>query len=611
MSYRNHILRRPEVRRADVLRTARRMADATVRRMERRLETRASSYGPVPLNDSHTLFGNYPMTSTGIRVDNYSASCNIVFRRCCEIIADGMGKLSPGWQLLDAAKAPNSAAVEVALVTEVANHYTTAFNLWRLIYDWAESWGNGYAWILRSRDLAPVGLFPLHPSRVSPRLVRNEDPQSPWPWDLIYQIDGGREIFLPYEILHIKGNPGFDGVTGYNVVQLHENVLAIAQAQDEYTGEFYANGAVAGGLVELPSNLPPAVVQKYQKDFQDRYTARGNRHRLAVVDSGVKFTETTISPENAQLLDSRKFSIYGIALMMGVPPTMLGDLSHGTYNNTEQQQLSFNQVKLHPEAENARQELNLKLARRPQVALRPAAAGRGRHDHADQLDPHGRGRPLEDGRGGPRGGRFARRGRGDDLSAAEHDGPAGLDAGQGGRRCVGKGGRRRGWPRRWRRGCKGGGLRRHAQRGANRARRDGRGRGAQPQYAAHAVCGARGRGPGTRREPLAEGTPGGGGGAFTRLPRCRGPLRHQGGQGRRRPDKALAEGHAEVFERKVGDFYDKHQGQVQETFTPALRALQTARARQVAEERSGDMQMPDNAAVGAYAKAQAGGAVRS
>ena len=361
MSYRNHILRRPEVRRADVLRTARRMADATVRRMERRLETRASSYGPVPLNDSHTLFGNYPMTSTGIRVDNYSASCNIVFRRCCEIIADGMGKLSPGWQLLDAAKAPNSAAVEVALVTEVANHYTTAFNLWRLIYDWAESWGNGYAWILRSRDLAPVGLFPLHPSRVSPRLVRNEDPQSPWPWDLIYQIDGGREIFLPYEILHIKGNPGFDGVTGYNVVQLHENVLAIAQAQDEYTGEFYANGAVAGGLVELPSNLPPAVVQKYQKDFQDRYSARGNRHRLAVVDSGVKFTETTISPENAQLLDSRKFSIYEIALMMGVPPTMLGDLSHGTYNNTEQQQLSFNQVKLHPEAENARQELNLKL----------------------------------------------------------------------------------------------------------------------------------------------------------------------------------------------------------------------------------------------------------
>ena len=119
---------------------------------------------------------------------------------------------------------------------------------------------------------------------------------------------------------------------------------------------------MAGGLVEVPANLPPAVVLKYQKDFQDKYSWRGNRHKLAVVDSGVKFTETTISPENSQLLESRKFSVYEIALMKGVPPTMLGDLSHGTYNNTEQQQLSFNQVKLHPQCENARQELNMKLA---------------------------------------------------------------------------------------------------------------------------------------------------------------------------------------------------------------------------------------------------------
>ena len=119
---------------------------------------------------------------------------------------------------------------------------------------------------------------------------------------------------------------------------------------------------MAGGLVEVPANLPPAVVLKYQKDFQDKYSSRGNRHMLSVVDSGVKFTETTISPENSQLLESRKFSVYEIALMKGVPPTMLGDLSHGTYNNTEQQQLSFNQVKLHPQCENAKQELNMKLA---------------------------------------------------------------------------------------------------------------------------------------------------------------------------------------------------------------------------------------------------------
>ena len=110
-------------------------------------------------------------------------------------------------------------------------------------------------------------------------------------------------------------------------MQLHENTLAISQAQGEFTGEFYKNGAIAGGLVELPAGMLPATVQKYQTDFQNKYACRGNRHMLALVDSGVKFTKTTIDPEVAQLLESRKFSIFEVCLMVGVPPTVLGDLT--------------------------------------------------------------------------------------------------------------------------------------------------------------------------------------------------------------------------------------------------------------------------------------------
>lgn len=329
------------------------------------------SYGPVPLNDTHTLFGNYPATSTGIRVDNYSAECNYVFRRGVEVIAQSMAKICRKWRLwhVDAAgKRTELRDIHHRLMTRAANHYTTAYSLWELVLSWAKGWGNGYAWILRRNDGQPLGLFPLHPSRVTPRVVRNENIESPWPWDLVYQIDGGRAVFLPYEVLHIKGNPGFDGVTGYNLVQLHENTLAIAQAQNEFSGEFFQNGAVAGGLVELPATLKPDVVQKYKRDFQDRYSSRGNRHLLAVVDSGVKFTSTTIDPQAAQLLEARKFSIYEIAMLLGVPPTVLGDLSHGTFANTEQQQLAMTTLTLHPIAENCRQELDLKMTPEPPAA---------------------------------------------------------------------------------------------------------------------------------------------------------------------------------------------------------------------------------------------------
>jgi len=303
------------------------------------------------------------MTSTGLRVDNYSAMCNYVFRRGVEIIAEAVGKLSRRWRLaeIDNPSARPERSIYSDLLTRAANPYTTAYNFAVLVQSWAKGWGNGYAWILRRNDLEPVAFYPLHPSRVIPRLFRSDDAKSPYPWDLVYQIDGGRETLLPYEILHIKGNPGFDGVQGYNLVQLHENTLATAQAQNEFAGEFFQNGAVAGGLVELPPHLKADVVLKYQRDFQDKYSSRGNRHKLALVDSGVKFTPTTIDPAAAQLLDARKFSIFEIGMLLGVPPTVLGDLSHGTFSNSEQQQLALNMVTLHPVAENWRQELNLKL----------------------------------------------------------------------------------------------------------------------------------------------------------------------------------------------------------------------------------------------------------
>ena len=70
--------------------------------------------------------------------------------------------------------------------------------------------------------------------------------------------------------------------------------------------------------------------------------------------------------------------------------------------------------------------------------------------------------------------------------------------------------------------------------------------------------------------------------------------------------KHLREGHANVFTRKVGEFYDKHEKQVQDSFRPALTALQSAIGRQVAEERDGDGELSDDAAVGAYAQKLAG-----
>jgi HK97 family phage portal protein len=554
-----------------------------------RIERRAASFGPVPLNDTHTLFGNYPMTSTGIRVDNYSADCNYVFRRGVEVIAQSLAKICSKWKLRREDAEGQKTDVRDAnyrLMTRAPNGYTTAYSFWELVQSWAKGWGNGYAWILRQNDLTPIGLYPLHPSRVSPRLVRGSDPTNPW--ELVYWIDGGREFFLPYEILHIKGNPGFDGVTGYNLVQLHENVLAIAQAQNEYTGEFYANAAAAGGLVELPSHLKPDVVLKYQKDFQDRYSSRGNRHKLALVDSGVKFTQTTIDPQDAQLLESRKFSIYEIAMMLGVPPTVLGDLSHGTFNNTEQQQIALNTLTIHPIAESWRQELNTKLTPAAEDGTECGWCYEAALKSLDAADTNTRTTYLKTAIGGPW--MSPEEGREEDGLPQEIKGtiypPPNMT-----RKDPAEGGGRKAE----------GGDASAGDEGANGEPRGARANGRverrsepNPQSPIPNPSSLAARQTiGETMEPVFRDV-------LDRLTTKE--AKAVGGL-----TKHIREGHPDVFERKVGEFYDKHQGNVEQSFTPALSTLNKQIRKAVHEERAdGDMNLSDDTAAGLYAQKLAG-----
>ena len=331
------------------------------RRRKRYKENRANSYGPVALSDTGNLWNNYGTTSPGIRVDNYSANCNVVFRRCVEVIATTLARLD--CRLIQDMPTGKRMAYDdpaYKLVAKQANGYMTAYQFKMLLTSWSKSFGNGYAWILRDNGGNPLALFPLHPNRVVPRMIKSDNPSQPW--DIRYIIDGGAETLLPYEIIHIRGNAGFDGVVGVNPVMLHENTLAQAQAENEFAGEFFQNYAQAGGFLEFPPATKPETVRKYKDDFQNAYSSRGNRHKIGFLDQGIKFTKNTIDPIAAQLLESRKYSEHAISLMLGVPPTKLGDLTHGSYSNTEQQELSFLTTTIHPEAENWGQELTLKLA---------------------------------------------------------------------------------------------------------------------------------------------------------------------------------------------------------------------------------------------------------
>lgn len=67
-----------------------------------------------------------------------------------------------------------------------------------------------------------------------------------------------------------------------------------------------------------------------------------------MLEEGLKYTPISISPNEAQFLETRKFQIDEIARIFRVPPHMVGDLEKSSFSNIEQQSLEFVKYTLEP-----------------------------------------------------------------------------------------------------------------------------------------------------------------------------------------------------------------------------------------------------------------------
>jgi len=156
----------------------------------------------------------------------------------------------------------------------------------------------------------------------------------------------GTTVVLPAEqVLHIPGL-GYDGLVGYSPIAMAKNAIGMAIATEEYGAKFFANGATPGAVLEHPGVIKN--IDKLRESWATNYQGSGNAHRVAILEEGLVYKQISISPEQAQFLDSRKFQVAEIARIFRVPPHMVGDLERSTFSNIEQQALEFVKYSIGP-----------------------------------------------------------------------------------------------------------------------------------------------------------------------------------------------------------------------------------------------------------------------
>ena len=208
-------------------------------------------------------------------------------------------------------------------------------------------WGNAYAQIIRNGKGEVIALYPLMPNKMT--VSRDEKGQ------LYYTYQKSQEelpknnsytvTLYPQDVLHIPGL-GFDGLVGYSPIAMAKNAIGLAIATEEYGSKFFANGAQPSGVLEHPGTLKDPA--RIRESWQNTFGGSGNANKIAVLEEGMKYTPISISPEQAQFLETRKFQINEIARIFRVPPHMIGDLEKSSFNNIEQQSLEFVKYTLEP-----------------------------------------------------------------------------------------------------------------------------------------------------------------------------------------------------------------------------------------------------------------------
>lgn len=200
-------------------------------------------------------------------------------------------------------------------------------------------YGNAYCRIERLGDQV-VSLLPMMSSQV--RVVLLEDGSVVYE----YQHDGGVAVLASQSVWHIKlmGN----GIVGLSPLEYQRQTLGIAQAAEGAVTKIYRNGAKPSGVLSLDRVLKPEQREQIRQNFATLTT--GTDDRLMVLEAGAKFDAIAMSPQDIELLSSRKYQVSEICRWYGVPSVMVND-NNGTSvwgSGIEQIVAGFYKVTLRP-----------------------------------------------------------------------------------------------------------------------------------------------------------------------------------------------------------------------------------------------------------------------
>lgn len=197
--------------------------------------------------------------------------------------------------------------------------------------------GNAYASIVRTVRGEVQALLPLHPDRVKVEQLADQSLRYTYA-----RPDGSRVQFKQSEVLHLYGLT-LDGIRGVTPITYARETIGLSLAMEDHGATTFRNGARVGGVLKHPGKLGKEGQENLRASLEDFRSGGDREGKNLILEEGMSYERMSMTAQDAQWVESRKFSRSDIAMFFGVPPHMIGDTEKSTSWGTgiEQQTQGF------------------------------------------------------------------------------------------------------------------------------------------------------------------------------------------------------------------------------------------------------------------------------
>lgn len=207
---------------------------------------------------------------------------------------------------------------------------------WReLVVQDLELRGTHYSKIVRDGGGRIIALYPLISNKMSIEVTTNNDLSVSLKYT--YIDDNGKvKYFDDNQILKIVGLPASNGIIGVTPITQNAMSIGLGIQTETFGSKFFANGANGSGILSTEGEFKTEeALERLRTQFGEKYTGLANSKKPIILEGGMKWQPITISNNDSQFLETRRYQKSEIAAIFRVSPHLINDLEKATFSNIE------------------------------------------------------------------------------------------------------------------------------------------------------------------------------------------------------------------------------------------------------------------------------------